>query len=133
MTAISTARVRPTPTPYRHLAEIGADALIAGEPPAAGGLDAGRAPSDFVLTGLGACTAITLRMYAEHKGRTLGEPAVEPTLLKNREGASRSERVLRAAAPLSDEQWARLVDIAGTTPVALTLQARAAITTQHAA
>lgn len=71
-------------------------------------------------------------MYADRKGWALGELAVELTLLKNRDGETRIERILHASSPLRGEQWRRLLDIAGKTPVTQTLQTGATITTQRA-
>ncbi len=61
--------VRETGT--SHLANavvVGSHRLIADEPIAAGGANSGPTPYDFVLAGLGACTSMTLRLYAERKG-----------------------------------------------------------------
>ena len=52
---------------YRTQIEVGGHALIADEPQALGGANAGPAPYDLLLASLGACTAITLRMYADRK------------------------------------------------------------------
>ena len=84
------------------------------------GRHAGRAPYDLVLAGLGACTAITLRMYADRKQWPL--ESVEVQLKTVREGdALRIERIL-VIAGLDDEQKARLADIAERTPVTLSLK-----------
>jgi putative redox protein len=131
MKPIAQATVHSTDVNYRHEISTGRHALVADEPDSGGGKDAGPAPYDYLLAGLGACTAITLRMYAERKGWDLGELRVELVLLKNHEGDTRIERTLRTDAALSDEQWERLLDIAGKTPVTKTIQAGAPITTQR--
>lgn len=131
MKSVATAQVRSDGVNYRHAIDTGTHHLIADEPEHAGGHDAGPAPYDYVLAGLGACTAITLRMYAEKKGWELGELRVELTLLKNHEGEARIERVLHASGALSEEQWTRLLDVAGKTPVTRTLQEGAPISTRR--
>jgi putative redox protein len=131
MKAIAHADVRSDGAHYRHAIRTGAHALVADEPASAGGADAGPAPYDYLLAGLGACTAITLRMYAEKKGWELGELRVGLTLLKNREGDTAIERVLQASAPLDPAQWERLLDVAGKTPVTRTLQEGARISTRR--
>ena len=82
-----------------------------------------------LLAALGACTSITLEMYAQKKGWALGQLRVDLTFFKNKEGESRIERVLHVTEPLSEEQWARLIEVAGKTPVTKTLLAGAPITT----
>lgn len=126
---IAHASVHSTGVHYRHDIATGRHALVADEPHAGGGQDAGPAPYDYVLAGLGACTAITLRMYAEKKGWELGELQVELALSKDREGNTYIARELSSTAALGEEQWSRLLEIAGKTPVTLTLQQGAAITT----
>ena len=54
--------------PYHVDISVAGHALVADEPPANGGQNAGPSPFDLVVTGLAACTMITLRMYAERKG-----------------------------------------------------------------
>jgi putative redox protein len=131
MKPIASAEVRSAGPHYRHDIQTGRHHLVADEPTSAGGQDAGPAPYDYVLAGLGACTAITLRMYAEKKGWELGRLHVELVLSKDHEGSTHIERVLHASAPLDDGQWERLLDIAGKTPVTLTLKSGATITTQR--
>ncbi|HTD28296.1 MAG TPA: OsmC family protein [Xanthomonadaceae bacterium] len=131
MKPVASAGVRSTGPNYRHEIRTGGHDLVADEPTSAGGKDAGPAPYDFVLAGLGACTAITLRMYAEKKGWDLGELRVDLALFKDREGNASIERVLHSSASLDDAQWERLLEIAGKTPVTRTLQAGATITTRR--
>lgn len=132
MTPVSHATVRSAGPDYGHEVVTGDHQLVADEPVRSGGQNAGPAPYDLVLAGLGACTAITLRMYAARKGWDIGEVDVELTLLKNRDGDARIERVLRCSAALDEAQWEKLLEIAGKTPVTRTLQAGAEISTTRA-
>lgn len=131
MKAIANTSVRSSDTAYRQGINTAGHALVADEPINAGGQNAGPAPYDYLLASLGACTAITLQMYAERKGWQLDDLRVELTLFKNSEGETRIDRVLHCSAELDDVQWQRLLDIAGKTPVTKTLLAGVAITTTH--
>ena len=102
--------------------------LTADEPAALGGGGPGPAPYDLLLGSLGACTAITLRMYAERKGWALDGVTID--LAHRKEGKrSKIERRLHLFGDLDDEQRARLADIAERTPVTLTLKEGADIDT----
>ncbi|MBJ7501053.1 MAG: OsmC family protein [Sphingopyxis sp.] len=114
---------------YRTGINVSGHDLIGDEGPGLGGKNAGPAPYDFLLAGLGACTAITLRMYADRKGWPLESVEVGLRLL-NRDGL-RIDRVLTIAG-LDDEQMARLADIAERTPVTLTLKGGLPIDTRLA-
>lgn len=96
-------------------------AVRADEPPERGGTDTGPAPFEHVLAGLAACTAITLRMYADRKGWALGEVRVDARLFEAGE-ARRVERTLRFGAPLDEAQRAKLLEIADRTPVTRALR-----------
>lgn len=110
---------------------MGPDSLIVDEPAALGGQGAGPAPYDVLLASLGACTAITLRMYAERKRWPL--TGVEVDLKHFKDGdRSKVERVLHLNGTLDPEQRARRADIAERTPVTLTLKGGADITTSLA-
>ena len=114
---------------YRTEINVSGHDLIGDEGPGLGGKNMGPAPYDFLLAGLGACTAITLRMYADRKGWPL--ESVEVALkLTSKEGL-RIDRVLTIAG-LDDEQMARLADIAERTPVTLTLKGGLPIDTRLA-
>ncbi len=106
--------------------------LKSDEPAAAGGRDAGPTPYALVLAGLGSCTAITLKMYADRKGWDIGRMRVALTLDKDAEGRAFIGRVLSTDATLSAAQWDKLIEIAGKTPVTKTLAAGAEITTTRA-
>ncbi len=93
-----------------------------------GGTNSGPNPYSLLLGALGACTSITLRMYAERKGWELGEVRVDLNLFKEGE-ADRIERQITFSAPLSEEQLARLVEVAAKTPVTKTIRQGAAIQT----
>jgi putative redox protein len=129
MKAIASAGVTSTSVAYRQDIRTGNHTLVADEPPEHGGRDAGPAPYDLLLAALGACTSITPEMYAAKKGWRLGQLRVDLTFFKNKEGESRIERVLRVTEPLDEEQWRRLIDVAGKTPVTKTLLGGTPITT----
>ena len=106
---------------YRTEVEMSGHRLVADEPPAVGGQDQGPSPYDLVLAGLGACTAITLRMYADRKGWPLESLEVGLRLHRDAQGALRIERTLEPVG-LDPQQQARLAEIAEKTPVTLTLK-----------
>ncbi|WP_411851170.1 OsmC family protein [Stenotrophomonas sp. LGBM10] len=116
---------------YRHQIRSGEHALIADEPATLGGQGAGLAPFDLYLASLSACTAITLRMYAEKKGWELGEFRAE--LSSRRDAADRLvvHRVLHASAALTDAQWARLLEVVEKTPVTKVMREGATITSER--
>ncbi|WP_374397671.1 OsmC family protein [Sphingopyxis sp.] len=104
---------------YRTQISVGGRDIVADEPPALGGQGAGFAPYDLLLASLGACTAITLRMYADRKGWPM--ESLEVALRLHGVEEKRIDRTLTIAG-LDDEQRARLADIAERTPVTLTLK-----------
>ncbi len=94
----------------------------ADEPVSAGGLDTGPSPFELVLAGLGACTGMTLRMYADRKGWALDEAQVhlEHHKQPREEGGRPREAIERTVAlvgDLDDAQRARLLEIADRCPV----------------
>ena len=103
--------------------------VAADEPTSAGGGDAAATPMELLAAGLAACTAITLRMYAERKGWTLGVVKVDARAFLEG-GAYRFERVIRLGAPLDEAQRARLAEIAEKTPVTRIVASGAPVRTE---
>lgn len=106
---------------YQQTVIVGEHRLIADEPVSVGGADAGPAPIEFVMAGLGACTSMTLRMYAERKALPLTRVHIELSHQKIEvDGVSR-DRILRTITlegDLTPEQRARMLEIAGRCPTA---------------
>jgi putative redox protein len=105
---------------YQQAVTVGQHQLIADEPVSVGGADAGPAPFDFIMTGLGACTSMTLRMYAERKGLALTKVSVTLSHEKVEvDGVMRDciHRNIVLEGDLSEEQRQRLLEIANKCPV----------------
>jgi uncharacterized OsmC-like protein len=129
---------------YRTDIIAGGHALIADEPKDDGGGDAGPTPYDLVAAALGACTAMTLRMYADRKQWPLEEVVVRVTHSKDHaadeerceQGADARLDVLRRdillGGPLGEEQRTRLLEIADKCPVHRTLSAGLRVETRLA-
>ena len=117
MSKVSSASIVSTDSNYLHHIEAGHYRLDTDEPLKLGGKGAGPAPFDYYLASLAACTAITLRMYAERKGWDLGEFRAELQLERDDDGKLHVMRTLHASGVLSDEQWNRLLEIVANTPV----------------
>jgi putative redox protein len=106
--------------------------LQADEPPILGGDDAGPAPFEWVLAGLGACKAITLKMYAKRKAWALEQVVVNLNYAKVEEH-HQIDVQLTLVGDLSPEQRQRLLDIADRCPVHKLLVSDVSIQTQLAA
>src|SRR5580693_2596419 len=113
---------------FQQSVSMGPHHMLADEPVAAGGEDSGPGPYDFLLAGLGACTSMTLRLYADRKSLPLQRTTV--TLKHSKIHAEdcaecetkagmldQIERVIAMEGALSSEQRQRLMEIADKCPV----------------
>lgn len=107
----------------------------ADEPVAAGGQATGPDPYELVLAGLGACTAMTLRMYAERKGLKLEKVKVQLRHVRRATQSAglvdRFERVIELDGDLTPEDRKRLLEIADRCPVSQTLKRSSEIETSE--
>lgn len=132
---------------FQAMVVAGRHRLIADEPEAVGGLDSGPSPYGYLSAALGACTVMTLRMYAERKGLAVTRISATVTHgkvhaadclectqeLRGRNGRiDRFERRITIEGDLDAETRARLLEIADRCPVHRTLEAGAAIVTREA-
>ena len=113
---------------YRQTLRCGRHSMLADERAAHGGADAGPTPFEYLLSALGSCTSITLRMYADRKGWNLGAVAVSLAMHKTHDG-SRIERRVTVSGALTAEQQAKLAEICEKTPVTLALKSGVSIRT----
>ena len=119
--------------------------LIADEPVSAGGLDSGPDPYAYLAVALGACTSMTLRIYAEHKKLSLGRISVKVghgkvaaehcadcgAVAEGRTGRiDRFERIISIEGGVDDATAAKVIEIAGKCPVHRTLESGAAVVTR---
>jgi uncharacterized OsmC-like protein/alpha-beta hydrolase superfamily lysophospholipase len=128
---------------FQQTVSIGPHQMLADEPIAAGGEDTGPGPYDFVLAGLGACTSMTMRMYADRKSLPLERTTV--TLKHSKIHAEdcadcetragmldQIDRSIAMEGALDAEQRKKLMEIADKCPVHRTLTSEIRIVT-HAA
>ncbi|MGB1547643.1 MAG: OsmC family protein, partial [Alphaproteobacteria bacterium] len=117
---------------YANAVQAGHHRLAADEPLAVGGMDTGPSPYEFLLAGLGACTSMTIRMYADHKKWPVEKVTVKLRHQKihakdcrdceTKEGKiDEIVREITIKGPLDAEQRARLLEIANKCPVHRTL------------
>jgi len=128
---------------FQQTVSVGPHRMLADEPVAAGGEDSGPGPYDFLLAGLGACTSMTMRLYADRKSLPLDRVTV--TLTHNKIHAEdcaecetrtgmldRIDRVIAMEGTLDAEQRTRLMEIADKCPVHRTLTSEVHIVTRPA-
>jgi uncharacterized OsmC-like protein/alpha-beta hydrolase superfamily lysophospholipase len=125
---------------FQQQVTVGPHRFLADEPVDVGGLGSGPGPYDLLLAGLGACTAMTLRLYAERKALPLERVTVELTHdrihaadcenCETKEGMiDHIERAITLHGNLDDEKRRRLLEIADKCPVHRTLTSEVDIRT----
>ncbi|MFN3584974.1 OsmC family protein [Phenylobacterium sp.] len=110
----------------------GGATFMADEPVEAGGLDSGPNPYDLLASALGACTAMTLRLYADRKGWPLTRTIVRVLHTRTADGRDRFAREITLEGALDDDQRRRLLEIAERCPVHRTLEKGSEIITVQA-
>ena len=129
--------------PFAETIRSGPHVLSADEPIAGGGTDTGPSPYEYLLAALGACTAMTLRMYARQKNWPLRKVrvwlkhdkthATDCADCETKEGKiDQIDRQIELEGPLDDEQRQRLLQIADRCPVHRTLTSEIKIRTRLA-
>ncbi|ETX27152.1 bifunctional alpha/beta hydrolase/OsmC family protein [Roseivivax isoporae] len=113
--------------------------LQADEPPEVGGTDRGMSPYNLLCAALGACTSMTLRMYARRKGLALDHVRVDVSHDRRHATDAETEtpakvdafvRDITLEGDLSDADRARLLEIADRCPVHRTLEQGARVETR---
>jgi len=133
--------VRGSAAGFTQEIQAGKHRLHADEPAAAGGADTGPSPYDLLLAALGACTSMTLGAYARRKAWPLEDitvrlrhskvHAADCSDCETRDGMlDRIERDIHLAGPLTNEQRAKLMEIAGKCPIHRTLTSKIEIKTR---
>lgn len=126
---------------FNQIITAGPHHLVADEPKAAGGEDAGPGPYDFLLAGLGACTSMTMRLYADRKSLPLDRVTVtlkhskiyakDCAECETRDGMlDQIERDIAMDGALDAEQRKKLMEIADKCPVHRTLTSEIRIVTK---
>jgi uncharacterized OsmC-like protein len=133
--------VRGNAAGFAEEIHAGAHRLRADEPVSAGGTDTGPSPYDLLLAALGACTSMTVGMYARRKSWPLEEVTVHLRHSKihaddcaeceTKEGTlDRIERDIHFTGPLTQDQRSKLMEIANKCPVHRTLMSEIDIQTR---
>jgi putative redox protein len=125
---IATATVTSEETPYGVRISTGGHALRGDEPVDGGGADTGPSPFGLLLSGLGACTSIALRMYAEHQSWPLAGVDLELTYVVKDRNTKWIGRLI-TLLDVDEDQRTKLAEIAEKTPVTRAVRAGTEIRT----
>jgi len=130
---------------FQNATRVGKHHLLADEPVNVGGLDTGPGPYDYLAAALGACTAMTLRMYGQFRKIDIGRISVEvnhgkihakdchecsQSMIEKGGKVDRFERIITVNGPVDSALNAKLLEIADKCPVHKTLENGAVVTTQ---
>jgi putative redox protein len=140
-TAPGTVIVYGSATGFAQAIAAGRHQLASDEPTEVGGSDTGPSPYDLLLAALGSCTSMTVALYARRKGWPLAAVTVrlrhskvhaaDCAAAETKEGRlDHVERDVELTGVLSDDQRARLLDIANKCPVHRTLMSEIVIETR---
>ena len=133
--------VRGAADGFAHEITAGEHHLRSDEPASAGGTDSGPTPYDLLLASLGSCTSMTIAMYARRKRWPLERVTVSlrhsrvhvedcAACETHETKLTVIERDIALDGPLSEDQRARLLEIANRCPVHLTLSSKMDIRTR---
>ncbi|HEY9234226.1 MULTISPECIES: bifunctional alpha/beta hydrolase/OsmC family protein [Phenylobacterium] len=127
---------------FQNAVQAGRHRLFADEPESVGGMDSGPSPYDYLSIALGACTSMTIRLYAQMKGLSLGRVRVDVSHEKIHVRDSDAvgggpknkidcfSRVITVEGEVSEDLAAKIEEIAGKCPVHRTLEARSEVRTE---
>lgn len=113
--AVGEILVRESGAPYRNEVFTHSHRMIVDEPVPMGGNDEGPRPSELLLSALGSCISITLRMYAEHKGIEAGPITV--AVSRDKDQPTKIQVDIQVEGDLDEAQLKRMRAIAGKCPV----------------
>ncbi|PJZ47137.1 OsmC family protein [Leptospira brenneri] len=122
---VSTAK-----TKYETKISSGKHSWLADEPASKEGTDLGPSPHELLASSLGACTSITVRMYADKKGYPLDSVEVHVTIDKRSPDDNQFTRIVNLSGNLTEEQRERLLTVANACPVHKLLSGKIEIETK---
>ena len=131
---VNTAQAQSTSTPYRvTLTDPSGHQWFADEPTDKGGKDTAPNPVQLLLSALGACTTITLEMYAKHKGIKIEHVQVDLALNPNGDpeaGQNNIERKNPMKGEINGEQKKRIIKVDEKCPIQKVLTSNITIQTE---